>query len=75
MNEKEKYIYCDENGNVHILTYDDLPKCPITGEPVGVFIIGGKKEKAVDVEHFNCRCEIEIICNSPDYINKRGDLE
>ena len=65
MTDKKKYIYGDENGNVHILTEDDLPKCPRTGEPVGVWIIGGKKN-TYKTEHINCKCESEITCSSPD---------
>ena len=78
MSEKKKYIYGDENGNIHILTEDDLPKCPISGEPVGVWIIGGKKKKTSKTEHINCRCETEITCNSPDSdydVVRKGDLE
>lgn len=66
MTGKEKYIYADENGNIHILTEDDLPKCPISGEPVGVWIIGGKKSKSLRTEHINCRCETEITCTDCD---------
>ena len=66
MTKKQKYIYADENGNVHTLTEDDLPKCPMTGEPVGVFIIGGKKKKTRKFEHINCLCEAEITCNNAD---------
>ena len=65
MTEKEKYIYADENGNIHTLTEDELPRCPITGEPVA-WIIGGKKSKSLRTEHINCRCESEITCTDCD---------
>lgn len=37
----KKYIHADENGNIHILSEDDLQKCPLTGGiSPNVIIIG-----------------------------------
>ena len=41
MTEEQKYVHCDENGNIMVLTEDDLPKCPQTNEiSPKVWIIG-----------------------------------
>jgi len=57
MSEKQ-YYYSDENGNIHILTEDDLPKCPKTGGiSPSVLILGDKKEEQ-NMEHINCRCSL-----------------
>ena len=63
MTEKKKYIYADENANIHILTEDDLPKCPKNGEiSPSVWIIGNKPEPPTpEVEHINCRCSVPIF--------------
>ena len=60
MTEKKKYVYADENGYVHILTEEELPKCPRTGGiSPSVWIIGDKKETP-KVEHINCRCKVDL---------------
>lgn len=54
------YYYSDENGNPHILTEEDLPKCPKTnGISPSVWIIGDVKETPM-VKHINCRCCMEL---------------
>jgi len=61
MTEKQKYIHCDENGNITILSEDDLPKCPITNDiSPKVIIIGGNAKPTSEVEHINCRCCVNI---------------
>lgn len=62
---EDKYCYCDENGNVHILTEDDLPKCPRTGGiSPSVFIIGDKR--IAKGEPINCGCDGHIFCKEID---------
>ena len=76
MTEKQKDVHCDENGNITKLTEDDLPKCPRTGGiSPRVWIIGGPKEDLPKVEHINCRCNMEITCNSADSDFDLGDVE
>ena len=59
MNEK-RYWYCDENGKIHIVTEEDLPKCPKTnGISPAVWIMGTVKETS-ELEHINCRCSMEL---------------
>lgn len=56
MIEEQKYIHCDENGNIIVLTEDDLPKCPKTNEiSPKVWIIGDTKPSP-KIDHINCRC-------------------
>ena len=60
MTEEQKYIHCDENGNITVLTEDDLPKCPKTNEiSPSVWIMGTVKETS-ELEHINCRCSMEL---------------
>ena len=65
MSEKQ-YYYSDENGNIHILTEDDLPKCPKTGGiSPSVLILGDEKEEQ-NVEHINCRCSVHLLGDSDE---------
>lgn len=67
MNEKKKYVHCDENGNITILTEEDLPKCPITNEiSPKVWIIGSKKPTP-EIEPINCRCSVHLIGDNDDW--------
>lgn len=61
MTEK-RFIHCDENENITILTEENLPKCPKTnGISPKVWIIGEKKRKQnIPVKHLNCRCAYEL---------------
>lgn len=60
MGEKQ-YYYSDENGNIHILTEKDLPKCPKSNDiSPSVIIISGNAKPTSEVEHINCRCCMEL---------------
>lgn len=50
--EKQKYIHCDENGNITILSEDDLPKCPKTNDisPRVIIICMSERFKVEEVE-------------------------
>lgn len=74
MTENDVYCYYDAKGKIHILTEDELPKCPRTGEIASVFVIGGYKKKKCP--HINGRGVLELTCNScdSDYDRvKKGD--
>ena len=59
----ERYYYADENSNIHILTEEDLPKCPKTGGISPSITIIGEKEKNQSelTEHINCKCIVQYV--------------